>query len=102
MSRMPLLHTVATVAMVALLASTAVRVWRVFNGQAQPKGPIESAVLGVLCALVIWQAGLWLSRGHADATLVFRIGVWVQLISAVALGGLCLLQFWLARWRPAQ
>lgn len=102
MSRMPLLHTVATVAIVALLATTGIRVWRVFNGQVSPKRPVESAVLGALCALVIWQAGLWLSRGHADATLAFRIGVWVQLISAVGLGGLCVLQFWLARWRPAR
>ena len=102
MSRMPLLHVVATVAMVALLASTGFTAWRVINGQARPKRPIESVILGTLCALVIWQAGLWLSHGHADATLAFRIGVWVQLISAVALGGLCVLQFWLARWRPAR
>jgi hypothetical protein len=58
MSRMPPLHAVATVAMVALLAGTVVRVWRVVKGQAAPKRPMENALLAALCALVVWHAGL--------------------------------------------
>jgi hypothetical protein len=98
---MPVLHIIASTVVIIVLVSVVRDTIRLSRGQVTASSWLYASLI-LVSALAAWQAAIWLTSDHPNATAMFRAGVMLQLSCALAIVAFSVVALHLARRRSAQ